>query len=103
VFTGTPYSTRLSADLIVGSGLRADLVTATGDIPNGASLPAYATVNLSAVQTLNLGILRNTQLRLDVINLFNASYEIRDGTGVGVGAPQFGLRRTVLAGVAQRF
>jgi outer membrane receptor protein involved in Fe transport len=100
---GTPNPTQLSADLVVGSGLRADLSTPTGDIPNGASLPAYFTVNLSAVQTLNLGILRNTQLRLDIINLFDKSYEIRNGTGVGVGAPQFGARRTVLAGIAQRF
>ncbi len=26
-------------------------------------------------------------VRLDVINLFDAKYEIRNGTGVGVGAP----------------
>ena len=30
-------------------------------------------------------------------------YEIRNGTGVGVGAPQFGIRRTILAGVMQKF
>jgi outer membrane receptor protein involved in Fe transport len=90
----TPYKLRLSADLIAGSGLRAD-----GAVPNGRSLPGYGTVNFSAVQNLNLGI----QLRLDVINLLDRVYEIRDGTGVGVGAPQSGLRRTILAGVAQRF
>ena len=55
------------------------------------------------MQTLNVGYLHGTQLRLDVINLLDRSYEIRDGTGVGVGAPQFGLRRTILAGIAQRF
>jgi outer membrane receptor protein involved in Fe transport len=31
--------------------------------------------------------------RFTIINLFDRSYEIRDGTGVGVGAPQFGPRR----------
>jgi len=55
------------------------------------------------VQTLNVGLLHNTQLRLDVINLFDRTYEIRDSTGVGVGAPQYGLHRTILAGIAQRF
>ncbi len=98
VFGRTTSPARLSADLVVGSGLRAD-----GDVPNGRALPGYATVNLSAVQTLDVGFGRGTQLRLDVINLLDARYEIRDGTGVGVGAPQFGLRRTVLGGLLQRF
>ena len=87
--------TRVSTDLVVQSGLRASTPT----VPNGVALPTYATVNLSAVQTLRPG----TTLRLDVLNLFDASYEIRDGTGVGVGAPQFGIRRTILAGISQRF
>jgi outer membrane receptor protein involved in Fe transport len=94
VADGTQYPLRLSADLIAGSGLRAD-----GAVPNGRSLPGYGTMNLSAVQTLRVG----TQLRLDVINLLDRVYEIRDGTGVGVGAPQYGMRRTILAGVLQRF
>jgi outer membrane receptor protein involved in Fe transport len=98
LFSGTTYPARLSADLLVGSGLRAD-----GDVPNGSALPGYYTINLSAVQTLHLGSLQATQLRFDVINLLDRKYEIRNGTGVGVGAPQFGLRRTILAGLAQRF
>ncbi len=60
-------------------------------------------VNLSAVQTIKTGYVGQTQLRLDVINVLDRKYEIRDGTGVGVGAPQFGLRRTILAGIAQKF
>ncbi len=98
LFRQTGYPARLSVDLIVGSGLRAD-----GTIPNGQALPGYATVNLAAVQTFKTGLLRGTQLRLDVINLLDRIYEIRDGTGVGVGAPQYGLRRTILVGVAERF
>jgi integrase/recombinase XerD len=43
------------------------------------------------------------EVRLDVLNLTDAVYQIRNGTGVGVGAPQYGLRRTVLAGLIQRF
>ena len=87
--------TKLSADLLVQSGLRAS----TGNVPNGAELPSYATVNLSAVQQLRPG----TLLRVDVLNLADARYEIRNGTGVGVGAPQYGIRRTILAGLTQRF
>ena len=103
LFGGTNHPARLSADLIVGSGLRADYQTAAGDIPNGKALPGYYTFNLSAVQTIKTGYVGQTQLRLDVINLLDQVYEIRDGTGVGVGAPQYGLRRTILAGIAQKF
>jgi outer membrane receptor protein involved in Fe transport len=103
LFEGKRAPTRLSADLLVGSGLRADYSSANGDVPNGRALPGYYTINLSAVQTIKTGYIGQTQLRFDVINLLDRKYEIRDGTGVGVGAPQFGLRRTILAGFAQRF
>jgi outer membrane receptor protein involved in Fe transport len=98
LFKGTEWPARLSADLIVGSGLRAD-----GSVPNGTALPGYYTINLAAVQTLNLGNLHGTQVRMDIINLLDREYEIRNGTGIGVGAPQFGLRRTILAGISQKF
>jgi len=94
----TTHPLRLSTDLVVGSGLRAD-----GSVPNGAALPGYYTINLAALQTLRLIPHKPAGLRLDVINLLDRRYEIRNGTGVGVGAPQFGLRRTILAGVAQHF
>jgi hypothetical protein len=42
-------------------------------------------------------------VRLDVLNLLDHVYQLRDGTGVGVGAPQFGLRRTVLMTLTQKF
>ena len=89
---------RLSADLATGSGLRAD-----GDVPNGRALPGYYVINLSATQSFKSAWLRGIDLRFDVLNLLDRRYEIRDGTGVGVGAPQFGLRRTLLAGFTQNF
>jgi outer membrane receptor protein involved in Fe transport len=97
-YTFNPDSTmptRVSTDLVVQSGLRASTPT----VPNGASLPAYTTANVSVVQRLRPG----TELRLDVLNVADSRYAIRDGTGVGVGAPQFGIRRTILAGITQRF
>ena len=68
-------------------------------IPNGIALPAYTTANFSLVQHVAPG----TDLRLDVLNIADSVYEIRNGTGVGVGAPQFGIRRTILAGITQKF
>jgi outer membrane receptor protein involved in Fe transport len=96
---GTKYPTRVSVDLLVQSGLRASTPT----VPNGASLPEYAVVNASIVQKLDPGLGQGTELRLDVLNIGDAVYEIRNGTGVGVGAPQFGIRRAILAGLTQRF
>jgi outer membrane receptor protein involved in Fe transport len=89
------YPTRISADLLVQSGLRASTLT----VPNGVALPAYATINISIVQRIS----PVAEARLDVLNLADATYEVRNGTGVGVGAPQFGIRRTILAGVTYKF
>jgi outer membrane receptor protein involved in Fe transport len=98
------WATRLSTDLIVGTGLRANLVLPDGSsIPNGLSLPTYAVVNLSAAQKIPVKGTRGATVRLDVLNLFDTSYQIRTGTGVGVGAPQFGQRRTFLVTLAQKF
>ncbi|MBV8776107.1 MAG: TonB-dependent receptor [Alphaproteobacteria bacterium] len=91
--------TRVSADLLFGSGLRASTAT----VPNGASLPDYYQVNLGIVQKIATGWLSGAEARLDVINLLDKIYQIRNGTGVGVGAPQFGPRRTILAGLTQYF
>jgi outer membrane receptor protein involved in Fe transport len=90
--------TLFSTDLIHGSGLRAD-----GDHPNGTSLPDYTQINLSVVQSLELPYAGAMRLRFDVVNLFDEEYEIRNGTGVGVGAPQFGPRRGFFFGVAKLF
>ena len=95
----TDHPTLLSMDFLGGSGLRASTAT----VPNGTALPGYGEVNLSVVQKLRLGVGTGTELRLDVLNAGDTIYEIRNGTGVSVGAPQYGLRRTILAGVTQRF
>ena len=92
----TDHATRFAVDAVVQSGLRATL---EGGEPNGISLPTYATVDLSIVQKIKT----KTELRLDVLNIADNKYQIRNGSGVGVGASQFGLRRTILAGVTQRF
>jgi outer membrane receptor protein involved in Fe transport len=89
------YPTRVSTDLLVQSGLRASTAT----IPNGEELPAYTTLNLSVAQRVSPTV----EARLDMLNVADSVYQIRNGTGVGVGAPQFGIRRTILGGVTVKF
>ncbi len=84
-------------DVLYGSGLRATIVN-----PNDAELPAYTQVNASVSHQFDLSGGPLT-VRFDVINLFDESYEIRDGTGVGVGAPQFGPRRGFFVGLSKTF
>jgi hypothetical protein len=43
------------------------------------------------------------KVRFDVVNLFDKIYELRDGSGIGVGAPQFGQRRGFYGTVAYDF
>ena len=96
---GALAGSRISADLLYGSGLRRALDLPGGEsVPNGAHLPAYATVNLSIGHSFGAS---GFDVRLDVENLFDKVYEIRDGTGVGVGAPSFGQRRGVFVGVSK--
>lgn len=86
-------STRLSTDILFGTGLRRD-----GATPNGDHVPSYTQVNFSV--THDFGAFSG---RVDLINAFDKTYEIRDGTGVGVGAPQFGPRRGVFVGLTKSF
>jgi hypothetical protein len=43
-----------------------------------------------------------TTVRFDIANLFDKIYEIRDGYGIGVFAPQFGPRRGFFVGISQK-
>jgi outer membrane receptor protein involved in Fe transport len=91
--------TRFSADMLYGSGLRKD--DAITGVPNGAHVPGYTQVNLGASHDFDLGHAGDLTARIDVINLFDTKYEIRDGTGVGVGAPQWGPRRGLFFGLSK--
>jgi outer membrane receptor for ferrienterochelin and colicins len=102
---GTSYlweRNRFSADMLFGSGLRADLALPDGeDIPNGAHLSSYTQINLGVSHAFHLEDTKPLTVRIDVINVLDRSYEIRDGTGVGVGAPQFGPRRGFFVGLSK--
>ncbi len=100
--------TRLSFDFVYGSGLRRDLPLAVGqstpyggnDIPNGGNLPGYLQSNLGLSHVFHVNDSGALTARIDVINLLDALYQIRDGTGIGVGAPQFGARRGIFVGLS---
>jgi outer membrane receptor protein involved in Fe transport len=83
--------TKLGADFLYGSGLRADFA-------NTAHLPDYYQINLSASRNFDLPTLGKINIRIAAINVTDQVYELRDGSGIGVGAPQFGPRRGVYAG-----
>jgi len=94
--SGALAGSRMSADMVYGSGLR----TTSGDVPNGDALPSYVTVNLSVGHKFESS---GFDVHADVENLFDKIYEIRDGQGVGVGAPSFGARRGVFVGLSKIF
>jgi outer membrane receptor for ferrienterochelin and colicins len=95
--------TRFSADMIFGTGLRQDLTLATYTIPNGDHTPSYTDFNLGLSHAFKFEHTGALTVRFDVINLFDKSYEIRSGTGIGVFAPQYGARRGVFFGLAKDF
>ncbi|CAJ0787271.1 hypothetical protein LMG18090_02094 [Ralstonia mannitolilytica] len=92
LYAGTTYMT----DVLFGTGLR-------NGFANTDRLPAYWQMNVGAARDFNLPMLGKFKTRLTVLNVFDRSYQLRDGTGIGVGAPQFAPRRTFLLSVSKPF
>lgn len=88
--------TTFSADALYGSGLRRDFA-------NSDHLPGYVDVNLGVSHHFNFSTLGSVDARFSIVNLLDRVYEIRDGSGVGVGAPQYGARRGFYAGITKKF
>jgi outer membrane receptor protein involved in Fe transport len=88
--------TRFSASMIYGSGLRSGFA-------NTDHLPSYTQVNVGLSHDFNIfAPNKPTTVRFDVVNLFDKIYEIRNGSGIGVFAPQFGPRRGFFVGISQK-
>jgi outer membrane receptor protein involved in Fe transport len=98
--TGVSYrfgdSTVLGTDLLYGSGLR-------NGFANTGHLPGFVQVNASVSRSFKTTGLGKFDLRLSAINLLDRSYELRDGSGIGVGAPQFAPRRTLYLALSKPF
>jgi outer membrane receptor protein involved in Fe transport len=88
--------TRFTVDCLTSSGLRRGFA-------NTQKLPAYEPVNLGISHVFHVASLGAVTVRGDIVNLFDEGYEIRDGSGIGVGAPQFGQRRSYYAGISKSF
>ena len=87
---------KLSADMIYGSGLR------DGEA-NIGTVPSYTQVNIGIKREFLLpNDPKPMTIRFDVVNLFDQIYEIRDGSGIGVFAPQFGPRRGFFLGISKK-
>jgi outer membrane receptor protein involved in Fe transport len=90
-------TTRAFVDALYCSGLRAGFA-------NLQKLPAYYPVNLGLEHTMAVPHTGTAvKLRLDVANLFDQLYRLRNGTGIGISASQYGPRRSLYAGAALLF
>ena len=88
---------RLTGDMIYGSGLR------DGDA-NISTVPPYTQFNIGIAREFLLpNDPKPMTVRFDIVNLFDTIYLIRDGSGIGVFAPQYGPRIGFFAGVSKKF
>jgi outer membrane receptor protein involved in Fe transport len=92
-----PDKTRASVNMIYGSGLRA------GDF-NTDHVPAYVTFNFGLQRQIWEHGLFDKPItgRFDVVNVLDRIYQIRNGSGIGVFAPQYGPRRGYFVGLSQQ-
>lgn len=81
-----------SIDGIYGSGLRAGFA-------NMGNLPYYIQLNAGIRKRFVLPNAGAMEVRAAVINLNDRTYQIRNGTGIGVFASQYGPRRAFFGGI----
>ena len=90
-WNGTTFST----NMIYGSGLR------TGDA-NIDALAPYAQFNVGLARDFDMPDHQPVTVRFDVVNVFDTIYQIRNGSGIGVFAPQYGPRRGYFIGIKKK-
>src|SRR5262249_35189890 len=81
-----------SIDGIYGSGLRSGFA-------NTGNLPYYIQVNAGITKRIEMGDHGALEVRGAVVNLNDRTYLIRNGTGIGVSAAQYGPRRAFYGGI----
>src|SRR5438270_1258869 len=87
---------RLAIDGLYGNGLRRGFANTQKNHP-------YETFNVSLSRRIQITAKTAVKIRFDVVNILDTIYELRDGSGIGVGAPQFGQRRGFYGTVAYDF
>ena len=88
--------TRYSADGTYGSGLRSGFA-------NTDHVAANLQVNLGASHKFDLGSFGPVEARLAIDNVLDRVNIIRDGSGIGVFAPQYGPRIGFFGGISKPF
>ena len=81
--------------MIYGSGLR------NGDANISSERP-YEQFNVGIARDFWMPDNKPVTLRFDVVNLADEIYQIRDGSGIGVFAAQFGPRRGYFFGISKK-
>jgi len=96
--------TRIYVDTIYGTGLRTDSTAPDGTvIPNGGTVPAYYTISIGGEESFKLSPHHFWKVRVDIVNITDNSYELRNGSGVGVNAAQYGMRRGFFGSASYSF
>jgi len=81
-----------SVTTIAGSGLR-------NGFANTDHLPYYIQTDLGLEKAVNIPHVGEVKFRTSVVNVFDQTYLIRDGSGIGVQSAQYGPRRAFYCGV----
>ena len=89
---------RVYLDMLYGSGLRSGFA-------NTRQEPQHYPVNVGYEHVFHGGFWgpNNVRARIDVVNLFDQGYQLRQGGGLGVNADQWGQRRSFYGGLTYEF
>ena len=85
-----------SLSMIYGSGLRSGFANTTHVSP-------YTQINSTITKQITDLFGSPTTIRFDVVNLIDRAYQLRNGTGIGEFATQYGPRRGFFVGLQQNF
>jgi len=88
--------TLFSSDATFGTGLRSGFA-------NTDHVPYNLQVNLGAKRKFDLWSLGPVEARFAIDNVLDRVNEIRDGSGIGVFAPQYGPRIGFFGGISKTF
>src|SRR5438876_5784884 len=87
---------RAGIDALYGNGLRRGFANTQKNHP-------YETFNVNLSRRFQVTEKIAVKIRFDFVNILDTIYELRDGSGIGVGAPQFGQRRGFYGTIAYEF
>ena len=92
---GSLCGTTISTDMIYGSGLRAGNANIDTEAP-------YAQFNVGLSHDFAMPDGKPLTVRFDVVNILDTIYQIRNGSGIGVFASQYGPRRGFYVGIKKK-